>query len=154
MNNEQINNRIEGIKSTAANEIEAIQRRAQLESSLWQSAGPYLIDIEKALQKIGLTIGDVSGHVTEYHKPEDKDQLILNIYAEPISGKFKFIKDQGYTSRGNAVNEKRLKAEAEKIETILNDACLELRFSVNQYSLQVKESSESRRVLIETRIKQ
>tara|TARA_B100000953_G_scaffold290249_1_gene275090 strand:+ start:10604 stop:11083 length:480 start_codon:yes stop_codon:yes gene_type:complete len=110
--------------------------------------------LEKSLNNQGLSITKVSysktGMGTDW---EGNDSLNVNIEAEPNSGKFRFITNKGYDSRGGAINRKQLEVKSKKIEgNIIAETNL-TAVQVNPYSLEIEEFQNRRVVLITTWIK-
>lgn len=66
-----------------------------------------------------------------------------------FDGKFKFIKDQGYTSRGSGKNQKTLDDKGKKIEEGFL-AMTQIKIRVNSMTLEAKKDGSERSVLIET----
>lgn len=112
--------------------------------------------IEKSLSKMGLAIGTISygksgGWDSKVWGADDR--LNVSIGAVPVGGKFKFYTDKGFNSRGNYKNGDMMNNKAHKMaETLRNETGAE-HASVNQYSLQVKNENETKRVLIDLCIK-
>lgn len=104
--------------------------------SVWES-------IENELKKLHI----ISNKPT-YFRFEDLSGIGISISGES-DGSFKFLKDQGYDSKGRAKNYNSLQAKAEKIENALNEASNNLiKFSVNPYSIEDNEK-EHNSILIE-----
>lgn len=101
---------------------------------------PRLID---GLAKEHLVISDIGYYVAN----TSNATLICTITAKS-DGKFKFLKDQGYDSRGAGKNQKALNAKAEKINSnILKLA--QININVNSMSLEKRKNGIENSVHIE-----
>ena len=106
--------------------------------------------IAASLEQQGLGITSVgyfkTGHGNEW---DENTGLKVTINAEPTSGKFKFIADAGYTARGSGKNQDRLNAKAAKLAEAIKTATGIKSVDVNPFSLEVKNSGDTKRVLID-----
>jgi hypothetical protein len=129
----------------AAREVERIasELKAMHEKLAKTQAGPdkfnaALPAFTAALAKEGLAVSEVHAGAAPR----------FSVTAVPTSGKFRFLKDSGYMANGSGKNERRLEAKAERLQEIISTAT-GFNCNVNQYSLEVKDDSDRKRVLIE-----
>lgn len=104
----------------------------------------------KALEKQGLAISQLG-----YSKAgkDDKvwnegDQLSVSITAVPTSGKFRFIKDTGFTAKGRGRNQNRLDAKAESLANAIKKETGFSGVNVNSFSLEIENEGDSKSILI------
>ena len=71
----------------------------------------------------------------------------VHFTAKPTD-KFKFIKFQGYTARGEGRNRTALYAKAEKLGKAIGSK-IDCSVGINQYSLEVKDGEQGKFVLID-----
>lgn len=122
-----------------------------------------LPSIIEALDSMGLGIAEFGYGKTGIDWDEVKNDekmeaamkagLRVNITAVPTSNKFRFIKDQGFTSGGRGKNQNRLDEKSEKMATVIKEKTGIESVSVNPFSLEVKNENDVKRVLIELYIK-
>lgn len=112
--------------------------------SLLETKLPLIIN---ALKNQGLEIDKLSYYFHSENKWIDgSSSMSVSINAISTSGKFKFILFNGYDSRGRGKNHDRLIVKRNKIqESFIKDG---IKMQVNEYSLEVKNQSEEKRVLI------
>lgn len=147
MSNEQNDQKMKKIAELTASKIEKLNQdfEQQMKDLITFKAQThtrlntlFLLEskIEEFAQSQGLTIENIHSMKTgpSWSKWEEGDALMIAIKFGS-NGKFRFIKDQGYDSRGAAKNQKTLEAKAQKLEgkfsEIVGYSC-----SVNPYSLQ------------------
>jgi hypothetical protein len=116
---------------------------------------PKLVD---GLTKLGLGIDSLSVTQTGLNNEvwDETTCLKVGMNAVPISGKFKFIKFNGYDSRGRGKNQSRLDEKASKIRESLTDSLGGgISFQVNQFSLECdkNENDMNNRVMIDFWVK-
>ena len=103
----------------------------------------------KAIEKQGLAITEF-----HYNKSGDEkawsegDQMSVDVTAVPTSGKFRFIKFDGYTAKGAGRNQSRLEAKADALAQAIKKETNFKGVYVNRFSLEIKNDSDSKSVLI------
>ena len=139
MNVTEINAQIEDsiFKTETRHELEFTRINYNRERELYflMLLKPYIPLIEKSLAKQHLVIDTLT-----YHKvgsggdwQEDSDMKIsINAKSD---GSFKFIKDTGYTSKGNSRNQATLHSKGQRLEEALTKG-IGLDIRVNDFSLE------------------
>jgi hypothetical protein len=102
-----------------------------------------------ALTEQGLGIDSFSYSKTGRDEFWDKeDKIRCSLIVVPVSGKFKFIKDQGFTAKGAGKNDKQLEAKADKLIAFMEEKT-GLRFSVNKFCLQYTAEDSKRGIIMD-----
>lgn len=101
------------------------------------------------LAKLGLEIVGLTyrvNHPKDLMNAEDwKGSMNVSIWAKS-NGKFRFIKFDGYTASGAGRNQERLSEKAAKIADAISG--FGVKFSVNPFSLEIKDDEKEKTVLI------
>jgi len=107
-----------------------------------------LPSIIEALDSEGLTLQDLSYYKTGMEDDWSSDtKLCVEFRGVPHNGKVKFLTFNGYTSSGSGKNQARLKEKATKLATSLKDKIGMESVQVNEFSLEVKQQADNKRVL-------
>lgn len=88
-----------------------------------------------------------------YGKTSNNMYLRVSINAVPISDKFKFITDKGFTAKGSGKNDQQLENKAAKLENKIKEGTSIDVIHINKYSLEVKNIEDKGSVMIELWIK-
>lgn len=158
LQNLQVNKGLKSIEQLSERIEQEYHEQLQLLQTLRKNMAAYpamLIDIEFALNSVGLTTDEVS-------IPSADQRFSLQVLARPNSGKFRFLTQTGYDKNGRSLNHDRRQAKAIKIEQQVSERMssklLAWRYdwfnsvSVNEFSLERSRYSntkpENKRVLL------
>lgn len=156
MTNQEISNEIRGRQTilkdavqTRINDLRNYQENMDRKALILQDIMPL---VSNALAHHGLEVSSFSFYATgsgNYEWKEDT-QLRVHIDAKPQSDskKFRFVTFSGYTSGGSGRNQRQLDEKAMKIEATLLEIA-NVKAQVNPFSLEVKDASDVKNVLIE-----
>lgn len=134
------------------NQLLNIQAKKEEKLSFFQNNLPSLIE---CLEKQGLAISKVGYYKSGMNsdKWEESDVMIMPLQLVPTSGKFKFIKFNGYLSSGRGRNHNRLVEKARKLEDLIKQSTSFTSCNVNQFSLEIEDENDSKSILLDIMIK-
>lgn len=107
-------------------------------------------ELHQVLFENGLNINSISMSKTGFDSDDWKegDKLHISMTLIPFNNKIKFLKFSGYTSSGRGKNQERLNEKAKNLSESIRNAT-GLHTSVNQFSLEVKDENDTKRILAE-----
>ena len=134
------------------NQLLTTQVKKEERLLFFQNNLPSLVD---CLQKQGLAISKVGYYKSGMNsdKWEEGNVMIIALQLIPTSGKFKFIKFNGYLNSGKGRNHDRLVEKAHKLEALIKQSTPFISCNVNQPSLEIEGESDSKTILLDIVIK-
>lgn len=138
----KVDNSIDSVYTEYQENFDKLVQKRNASTAMLRNLRSLLPRIIEGFAKQNLLVSSLG-----YHIGNAGQLLSVSISAES-NGKFRFIKDRGYTGRGSGKNQKTLNEKAKRIqENFLADTQIEIR--VNSMSLEVRTGQIERSVLID-----